>query len=333
MRTLEGSKILGQEAAIRQLELALERGRLHHAYLFTGPEGVGKRTTARALAAALNCRETNPGDRPCGRCPSCLRARAGNHPGIRQIEPEKDAVRLHQVRQIQEELRFAPLAGERRAVIIAGADKLTLEAANALLKILEEPPAATIFIMVATDTTLIPATVSSRCCTVNFRPLPVHVVAELLAPEAENPLLMAALSGGSIRRARELVHAAEGLLAMREKVIGLWEKAGSGQPYTLEGEEGSLVELLDWLILWLRDLLVWRYGGPAKLVINSDLELRLARDTTNTDGLLVALEETLRAAGALADKANAQLVAGVWWQKLVWARQHRLNGGGKKCRR
>lgn len=323
MHTLEGSEILGQETAVRQLELALEKGRFHHAYLFVGPEGVGRRTVARALAAALNCQEVNPGDRPCGRCSSCLRARAGNHPGIREIEPEKDSLRLHQVRQVQEELRFAPLAGEYRAVIIGAADKLTLEAANALLKILEEPPAATVFILVATDLALVPATVVSRCCTVNFRPLPEQVVAGLLAPEVENPLLAAALSGGSVRRARSLTQEAEGLLTTREKAINLWEQAGSSrQAHALEGEAGSLAQVLDWLTLWLRDLLVWRYGEAAKLVVNSDLESRLNQDTTSPDGLLMALEETMRAAGALADNANAQLVAGVLGPKLVRARRN-----------
>lgn len=323
MRTLAGGEILGQEAALRQLELALEKGRLHHAYLFVGPEGVGKRTTARALAAALGCQEVDPGDRPCGRCPSCLLARAGNHPGIHEIEPQKDAVRLHQVRQVQDELRFAPLAGEHRVVIITGADKLTLEAANAWLKILEEPPPATTFILVAPDSALVPATVSSRCCTVSFRPLPVQVVAGLLPPEAQNPLLLAALSGGSVRRARELMGGDQELLTRREKVIGWWEQAGSGQPYALEGEVGSLREVIDWLTLWLRDLLVWRHGGGAKLVVNSDLEPLLARDPSSTQGLVLALEATLRAANALADNANAQLVAGVLGQKLARARQQR----------
>src|SRR5919106_3940702 len=132
--------IIGHHRQIQTLRLALAKRRLHHAYLFIGPEGVGKRTLALALAKAIHCSEV--GSDSCGECVNCARIRDGNHPDVRLIEPlmGKEEISIQQIREIERQLNLRSFSGGKKIAILNPATLMNLSAQNALLKTLEEPP-------------------------------------------------------------------------------------------------------------------------------------------------------------------------------------------------
>ncbi|MBX3263306.1 MAG: DNA polymerase III subunit [Labilithrix sp.] len=228
------SQVRAQETALRTIEWALESGRLHHAYLFVGPDGVGKELAAFGLAQALVC-ERRGGDagpglfgaaekppaRACGACSACARAlpreelRRTLHPDVVVLErglytaqqigrtsDEKQDISIHQVRTlVLARAAFAPHEGRAKVFIIRRAEELNLSAANALLKTLEEPGDKTHFILLSSQPEALLPTILSRTQRVRFAPLPDDVVAELLVAsgvEAARAEDVARLAGGSV---------------------------------------------------------------------------------------------------------------------------------------
>ncbi len=207
---LEG--ILGQERARAQLEAEAKAGRLAHAYLFVGPKGTGRGTTALALFKALNCRDQSA-EVPCGVCPSCRRAQAGQHEDLLTLAPAHGQasaqIKVEEVREMLRALSFPPFGGGWRMVLIREAAQLNLTSANVLLKTLEEPPPRNIIVLSVQDAAEVLPTLVSRCRRLNFQPLPEALIqAELLARglTAEEAALRAALSAGSLGRALGLNH-------------------------------------------------------------------------------------------------------------------------------
>ena len=213
----------GQPQVERALRHALAQGRVGHALLFLGPHGVGKTRAARLLARALVC-ERGPAEQTfgCGACGPCRRAEAGSHPDIHWVRSEAESVDLGhiaasgsgkparailvgQIRELSRQLRMRPYEGRAQVAILTHADRMNDNAANALLKTLEEPRDGAHLILLATQPRRLPATIASRCQVLRFTPLPVEVVAQILADEGtDHPERRAALCGGSLSRARAL---------------------------------------------------------------------------------------------------------------------------------
>ena len=270
------SQIIAQDQAKEMLRRALTGDRLAHAYLFRGPEGIGKKTAARALAATLNCvtvqqqrifgqadRLAYPGyaapdrlpesapplhgdaavptGRPdpleaCGLCPSCRKFASGNHPDFLEIMPEGAGIKIGQVREIKKSLQYPPMEAGRRVVLLGEVHTMRREAANSLLKVLEEPPADTILILTGDEAGGILPTILSRCQVIPFFPLPTETLALALLksdpetggrqapqnrrqdpPLPEEFLTLAAVAEGSLGRARQLQQ--KGFLALRREVL------------------------------------------------------------------------------------------------------------------
>ncbi|MBI4496152.1 MAG: DNA polymerase III subunit delta' [Deltaproteobacteria bacterium] len=276
-------RIRGQEEALAALRQALERDRLGHAYLFSGPDGVGKGLTARALAKAMICPSFPAAKEACGGCPSCLKVDSSNHPDLILVEPEGDVIRIDQVRVLKGRLRFHPLEGGRRACLIEAAERMNPAAANALLKTLEEPPAGTHFFLITARPHLLPPTILSRCQGVKFRSLTADQIREILEKEhgLEPPKaqFFAALAGGSAGRALALSRRVDfqkrlaGLRAFGEISRAPWAKVLESCERLAKGEE-ELEELLDLWKFWIRDLLVYKAGGQD--LINQDLKPEVA---------------------------------------------------------
>lgn len=175
--------LVGQQAVKTALSNALTSGRIAHAYLFSGPRGTGKTSTARILAKALNC-ESGPTPHPCGHCLNCERITAGTSMDVFEIDAASNRG-IEEIKSLREQLAFAPVNGRYKIYIIDEVHMLTTEAFNALLKTLEEPPAHVIFILATTDPHRIPATIHSRCQRFDFRRVTVDEIAEHLALVAE----------------------------------------------------------------------------------------------------------------------------------------------------
>ncbi len=217
--------IEGHDAVAAGLAAAEARGRIAGSYLFIGPPGVGKGAFARALARAVVCRAPGPGLAACGACPSCIQAAAGSHPDIDLVAKPADKSTIpletligdaaHRMREgLCWRLLLKPAVGSRKVAIILDADHLAEEAANCLLKTLEEPPPGAVIILVGTGLERQLPTIRSRCQVIRFGPLPVETVRRLLAAELDragnevDPATVAAAavgSGGSLDRARLLV--------------------------------------------------------------------------------------------------------------------------------
>ncbi len=197
---------------VESLRRTMGRGRLPHALLFVGPEGVGKRTFALKLAQALLCERVPEGDlAPCGVCPGCVQVAAGTHPDLLQVARPEDRHELpiRVIRDLCLDLGLKPARGMRKVAIVDDADDINDEAANAFLKTLEEPPSGSVLILVGTSTEAQLDTLLSRCRVVRFDPLPGEELAAVLVEHglAESPAIAESLAEraeGSVARARGL---------------------------------------------------------------------------------------------------------------------------------
>ena len=210
------AEIVGQPRAILQLAAGYRSNRLHHAFLFEGPQSVGKASTARALASAINCQapvarilEGLPFDDACGHCSACRRIAQGVHPDVISFDVSPKGL-TERVRELLAPLAYAPHEAKERFVLIDPADDLAgaqgrAEAANALLKTLEEPPSRTRFVLITSQSRRLPVTLRSRCQTVRFAPLGRSEIVQLLVaqhgaePDAAN--LAAQSAEGSLSAA------------------------------------------------------------------------------------------------------------------------------------
>ena len=161
-------QLLGNEALKERLTEGLRSGRLSHSYLLTGPEGSGKRTLARLLAAAMECRGT---PRPCGVCPACRKVLSGNHPDVITVDdPDHKQVPVDCIRAARSELFIRPNEGEKKVLLIPRAGDMNPAAQNALLKVLEEPPSYGVFLLLAPSPEALLPTIRSRCAHLRLSP-------------------------------------------------------------------------------------------------------------------------------------------------------------------
>jgi DNA polymerase III subunit gamma/tau len=172
-------EVLGQEHVIRALAGAVREGRLGHAFLFSGPRGTGKTSSARILAKMVNC-EQGPTPEPCGRCDQCLRIQAGSHLDVVEIDAASHGG-VDDARELRERAPTAPVQGREKVYIIDEAQRLSREAFDALLKMFEEPPAGVRFVLATTEPHKMPATLSSRCQRFEFRRIPSDTIAAHLS--------------------------------------------------------------------------------------------------------------------------------------------------------
>ncbi len=202
------SALRGHERARDFLRTAIGQERLPHALLFAGPEGVGKRALALALAAWLQCERA--GDDACGDCSACRQSQAGTHPDLQlvQLAAGKKEIGIDRIRELKRFMQLQPVRGRAKVAVIDDAHLLTVAAQNALLKVLEEPPARSFVLLISGRPDGLLATVRSRCQRLQFAPLPVDTVAELLTAESgmdeETARRLAVLADGSPGRAQWL---------------------------------------------------------------------------------------------------------------------------------
>jgi DNA polymerase-3 subunit delta' len=312
------AEIIGQKRIINLLRRALAQEHLPHSFLFTGMEGIGKQLTALTLAKVVNCGDGAAGD-CCDRCVSCRKAASGNHPDINIIERDGPFIKIEQIRALKQRLRFKPLEGRYRVTIINNAQNMKIEAANALLKVLEEPPAENLIILTAYEITSLLPTIVSRCLHLPFQPLATEEISTHLCQahgvEPEKAAIMAELAGGSLSRAAALLD--EKQLDRRrwllETVAGIHESHITdllAAAKAWKGEGPDLKQDLEWLKTWLRDLLVQQLEAADSIsLLNLDFAEKVvgASSRFKPDHLLEMFELVCTVQGAMRYNINKRL--------------------------
>lgn len=322
--------IFGHERQIEQLQSALAQGRIPHAFLFCGLEGIGKRTTARTFAKALNCLGNQCGsgqNDSCDACFSCLKVDHNNHLDIITLEPEGQFIKIQAIRNLQERMKFKPWEGKKRVCIIDNAERMNDVAANALLKILEEPPAANIMILISAFSSQLPATILSRCQQIRFNPLPEEKVAAFLQqrlsldPSASR--LLANSAGGSIARAIEM-HSGS-YLDMRKEIIEVAAAGWMHDPLlrlsSLSRFGPTREEVMGRLVILrtcYRDAIVYKETGAAGALINQDQQdmIKTLSDRLSLTDMISNIKVIDRAFSAVEQNADKTLTLEVMMFKL-----------------
>jgi DNA polymerase III subunit delta' len=301
------SDCIGHQPSITLLQAAVTHDRLAHAYLFHGEDAIGKRLTAFRLAQALNCElppETNGFD-SCGTCRSCRQIEARTHPDFFVIEPDPEQatrqIKIEQVREIEHHIMYRPLIGERKICLIDDADRMTIGAANALLKTLEEPPAHSLFLMISSRPAALPATIRSRCQALRFTtPTRIQVEAALILKREippEDARFLAIISEGRLGEA--LTADVNDTRARQQELIDLVRPQSLQSITSILSSAETIAkadraqDLFIWLARWIRDLVFIQVGGERdQLLYLDDLTtLETYAKQANTDWLLDLLRE------------------------------------------
>ena len=314
-RPLSWSEVFGQEHVVRTLQNAVEGERISHAYLFSGPRGTGKTSTARILAKAVNCLDESLAKRPCNKCKACVAVNEGRYLDLIEIDAASNTS-VDDIRDLRERINFAPNEGRYKVYIVDEVHMLSTAAFNALLKTLEEPPSHAIFVLATTEVHKIPATVLSRCQRHEFRRIPTDVIAGYLDEkvrdggyeiEPEALQLISRQATGSLRDATSLF---DQLLSMggpvtikqAQEVLGtaLDETVGDLVLAIANGEIGTGLEIISQaleggtdprqfarqVVEWLRMLLLITAGDK----IDLETERMVAQaELMKTDGVLAAM--------------------------------------------
>lgn len=228
--------LVGQDHVSRTLTQAIETGRVGHAYLFAGPRGTGKTSTAKILAKALNCAQ-GPTPEPCGVCESCRRVNDGTSMDVFEIDAASNRG-IDEIRELRETVKFAPVSGRYKVYIIDEVHMLTAEAFNALLKTLEEPPAQVVFILATTEIHKVPATIQSRCQRYDFKRITAETIAARLRYVADQSGIAADDAALAL-----IAQAAEG--GMRDALSTLDQCAALAEDTVTEKLVRDLLGLID----------------------------------------------------------------------------------------
>ena len=303
--------VLGQKGAVLLLKSLLRERRLSGSYLFAGPEGVGKSLSARRFTKALLC-ETKPGE-GCAVCPSCRQVEAGSHPDLLWCEVTEGTTHsIDAIRELKRQVSLKSWGGSYRLVVIIEVERATEEAQNALLRLLEEPPSQTLFILTSVQTERVLPTVRSRCKTVLFQSISEEVVAHVAQESWKCPsqeaALLARLSRGSLGLAHRLKES--GFLEKKNRWIDefLPKALQIDRSADFFGDRKESQELLEVLLGWIRDQWIASLHGNQKLFLNQDREKDLLRNKRSSHAQLeAALQEILLAEERLGQNANQKL--------------------------
>ncbi len=324
-------EVFGHDWAVDMLQQHVAHNTLRHAYLLTGPSGVGRRTLAIRLAQSLNCANGAPGA-PCRTCRTCKQIEAGQHPDLLVIKklPDKKDILIDQIREVSKFLSLKPYMAAYKIVLIANFEDANASSQNALLKTLEEAPSFALLLLTAENAEQLLPTIISRCEILRLRPLTVNAVTEFLSGrgvEPEKARLLAHLSDGRPGYALQLSTDEKALTFRTEKLDELRKLLAAKRRERLnyaeklaKDKESFRQTLLIWLTYW-RDVLLKTSGAQAELTnidrfeeienLAYDVDLALARSLTQ------GMEQTL---DRLDKNVNPRLLAEVTlmdWPRLA----------------
>jgi DNA polymerase III subunit delta' len=326
-------ELVDQERPVRLIKAALWNGNIPHAFLFTGPKGTGKKTAALAFATACNCitahqttQNDSAGDAvpenircyrnaPCGACRSCVKISAGSHPDIHIVKPAGTVIKVEQIRSLCRRLTLKPNEASVRLAVIDDAHLMNAEAANTLLKTLEEPPDSTVFILTALQALDLLPTIVSRCRHIRFNPISNQRLASFITQKfglgtAESSVI-AAVSGGSFTSAMAM--AESGWIKKRNWMIDQIEfLTKNSMRYALAFSE-TLSKNKNWLTdafiimkIWYRDIVVAIFAPEN--IINKDLSEKIQKISSHSllEKMLFNIDAIELAENNILSNANAR---------------------------
>ncbi|MGH7774006.1 MAG: DNA polymerase III subunit delta' [Candidatus Binatia bacterium] len=320
--------IVGHGKQLETLIWGLEKDRLHHAYLFLGPEGVGKRTIALSLARAIHCQERVYDF--CDECANCARVRTGKHPDVHLVAPlaGKKEISIQQVRELERELNFRPFSGRKKIALLDPASLMNFSAQNALLKTLEEPPSNSLLILLSTSTGGLLSTLLSRCLRLSFSSLPVEVVANFLASKKGmnrgDAEFLAAVTMGSLGKATS--PNMESLMKRRKvwmkQICSLTRgdyRKGMTLAEELAGIREESLEFLEWVEGWYRDILIHCVTGSNRGICNLDMVKGVEQQAAlySLEHVLFVLAQAVMTAARIRRNVNRRMALENFFAKVV----------------
>jgi len=324
---MDFSTIIGQEDIIASLESSIAEKRVGHAYIFSGPRGVGKKTVARAFASALLCDRPDFG-KSCGECLQCRMFASGSNPDYREIDSEGASIGVDSIREVQSDVVIRPAYSQRKVYLIIDAERMTVQAQNSLLKTLEEPPEYAVIMLTTSNYGALIDTVRSRAVKYALKNNTADEVREVLLSKYGSNLksvdFITAYSGGIIGTALELAGSDE-FISMREKTLEIilkLSKPGLAEIFDLykffEHNKDYVDTILDIMVLFYRDLLLMKKAAGENMLINSDKKDIILDSISNfsSEKLIKNIETVEIARRNIKQNANYQLSIEVMLMKL-----------------
>ncbi len=317
--------IQGQDLVVQFLKNSIKNNYLSHAYLFIGPKGVGKETTALAFAQGLNCLEYDYLGDSCNKWISCRKFLGGNQPDINIIKPSGLSIKIDQIRELKNKAFYKSYESKYKVIIIDDAHLLTDQASNSLLKILEEPPQNTIFILVTPEPQQLLETINSRCQQVNFNYLSDEIVSLILRekyPEYEQGAVISKFARGSVGEAIEMLNQGD-VLENRDNILSFLNNLEDMSIERLlafaekwDKDREGVKSFLEIAQIWFRDHLVWKVTGEEMLVINQDYLKQIKTGKYTLDRINRILQILHSSSSALKYNVNPRLILEIMLLKI-----------------
>ena len=308
--------LIGQESIKKHLQTAIKTGNLSHAYIINGEYGSGRQTIASALAKTIQCQSKTDDTDACGVCTSCKQAESHNHPDIKYITHDKTSISVNDIReQLNNDISIKPYSSEYKIYIIPDANKMTEQAQNALLKTIEEPPVYAIIILLTENCDSLLPTIRSRCVTLTMNPIEKDKICTYLENkfqlEPEQAQIAANYCQGNIGKAIRFASSSD-FIEMKNQVLKLLKNLDSMDIASIidtikefSTHKNDINDYLDLMLLWYRDVLMFKVTKDANLLLYSDeysaiSEQATKRDYENIENIIAAI-----------DKAKVRLKANV----------------------
>lgn len=308
--------IIGQESIKKHLQTAIKTGNLSHAYIINGEYGSGRQTIASALAKTIQCQSKTDDTDACGVCTSCKQAESHNHPDIKYITHDKTSISVNDIReQLNNDISIKPYSSEYKIYIIPDANKMTEQAQNALLKTIEEPPVYAIIILLTENCDSLLPTIRSRCVTLTMNPVEKDKICTYIENkfqlEPEQAQIAANYCQGNIGKAIRFASSSD-FIEMKNQVLKLLKNLDSMDIASIidtikefSTHKNDINDYLDLMLLWYRDVLMFKVTKDANLLLYSDeysaiSEQATKRDYENIENIIAAI-----------DKAKVRLKANV----------------------
>ena len=313
-------EIVGHKEIIRHLQNAIRLGKVSHAYIFSGETGCGKKLLATAFAMSLQCEQR--GVDPCLTCSSCKKAMSKNHPDIINITHEKpNSIGIEDIRsQLIDDVAIKPYCSSYKIYIISEAEKLTLQAQNALLKTIEEPPAYAVILLLTNNMDALLPTITSRCVKLGLRPVKESMVKEYLMEKLHIPdyqaKMDASLAQGNIGKAKQLAQA-EDIAQVAENALRLLRRSGGMELYELvdaikmlSADKQNIYDYLDLFTMWFRDVLLFKATREVDGLVFKDQfnDIKERAGKSSYEGLETIIDAIEKARTRLHANVNFDLV-------------------------